>query len=195
MSLSIEVHAKPMMGQVGGVSIHKKPLLTLAPDYVLKPLLMDHRGIREIAFYEAIRILTQNQSNATYATFLTGDKKKQSAVFRCGEAVDTLALAIAMFMHDSVVAESELALQAAWKSVKRETEVLRRLQRFTPAYYGVMGQRGVSAAPESPFGVSEEAHLLFQDLTKNFSKPIVMDLKMGTQTYEPDAPEEKRLRE
>jgi hypothetical protein len=68
MSLS-EDYAKPMVGQVGGVSVHKNPLLTLAPDYVLKPLLLDHRGIREIAFYEAIRILSQNPSKTVYANF------------------------------------------------------------------------------------------------------------------------------
>jgi hypothetical protein len=194
MSLS-EDYAKPMVGQVGGVSIHKKPLLTLAPDYVLKPLLIDHRGIREIAFYEAIRILSQNPSKTVYANFLTGGKKKQSAVNRFGEVFDTLALALAIFMQDSIVRESEEALKDAWKSVKREIEEIRRLANFTAPYYGVMGQRGVSASPDCPFGISEGAHLLLNDLTINFSKPCVMDLKMGTQTYEPDAPEEKCLRE
>jgi hypothetical protein len=194
MSLS-EDHAKPMIGQVGGVSIDKRPLLTLAPDYVLKPLLRDHRGIREIAFYEAIRILSQNPSKTVYANFLTGGKKKLSAVNRFGEVFDTLALALAIFMQDSVVVESEVALQAAWKSVKREIEEIRRLANFTASYYGVMGQRGVSASPDCPFGISEGAHLLLNDLTINFSKPCVMDLKIGTQTYEPDAPEDKCLRE
>jgi hypothetical protein len=194
MSLS-EDNAKPMVGQVGGVSIHKKPLLTLAPDYVLKPLLLDHRGIREIAFYEAIRILSQNPSKTVYANFLTGGKKKQSAVNRFGEVFDTLALALAIFMQDSFVVESEVALKEAWKSVKREIEEIRRLANVTAPYYGVMGQRGVSASPDCPLGISEGAHLLLNDLTINFSKPCVMDLKMGTQTYEPDAPEEKRLRE
>jgi hypothetical protein len=194
MSLS-EKQAKPMVGQVGGVSSHKKPLLTLAPDYVLKPLLLDHRGIREIAFYEAIRIISQNPSKTVYSHFLTGGKKKQSAVNRFGEVLDTLALAFAIFMQDSVVVESEEALKDAWKSVKREIEEIRRLANFTAPYYGVMGQRGVSASPDCPYGISEGSHLLLTDLTNNFSKPCVMDLKMGTQTYEPDAPEEKCLRE
>jgi hypothetical protein len=46
----------------------QEPPLTLAPDYVLKPLLLDHRGIREIA-YEAIRILSQNPLAKTTPTF------------------------------------------------------------------------------------------------------------------------------
>jgi 1D-myo-inositol-tetrakisphosphate 5-kinase/inositol-polyphosphate multikinase len=194
MSLS-EKHAKPMVGQVGGISTHKKPLLTLAPDYVLKPLLLDHRGIREIAFYEAIRMLSQNPSKTVYANFLNGGKKKLSVVNRFGEMFDTLALALAMFMQEPFVVESEMALKEAWKSVTREIEEIRKLANFTAPYYGVVGQRGVSASPYCPFGISEGAHLLLNDLTANFSKPCVMDLKLGTQTYEPDAPQEKCLRE
>jgi 1D-myo-inositol-tetrakisphosphate 5-kinase/inositol-polyphosphate multikinase len=93
------------------------------------------------------------------------------------------------------VVESEVALKDAWISVKREIEEIRRLANFTAPYYGVTGQRGVSASPDCPYGIAEGAHLLLNDLTINFSKPCVMDLKMGTQTYEPDAPEEKCLRE
>jgi hypothetical protein len=203
MSLSDEDHSKPMVGQVGGVSVHKKPLLTLAPDYVLKPLLLDHRGFREIAFYEAIRLLSQNPSNQTvYANFLTGQggggkvSRKLSAVHRFGEVLDTLALALAIFMQDAIVVASEVALKDAWKSVKREIEEIRRLANFTAPYYGVVNQRGVVAAsPDCPYGIAEGAHLLLNDLTINFSKPCVMDLKLGTHTYEPDAPEEKCRRE
>ncbi|KAK1735337.1 hypothetical protein QTG54_013951 [Skeletonema marinoi] len=67
-----------MMQQVGGVSSHKKPVLTMEPHYILKPLRLTHlhqetshhdyngardglkdktkvyRGVREIAFYEAL---------------------------------------------------------------------------------------------------------------------------------------------
>ena len=37
--------------------------------------------------------------------------------------------------------------------------------------------------------------MLLTDITANFRKPCVMDLKMGTQTYEPDASDEKKTRE
>jgi Inositol polyphosphate kinase len=194
MSLN-EQDAKPMIGQVGGVSAHKRPLLTLKPDYVLKPVQTDHRGIREIAFYEAIRTVLHNPSNHTYATFLTGKQRAKNAVMHCGELVDTVALALAIFLKDSVVAESEANLKEAWKTVKREVDALNRLAKFTAPYYGVLGQRSVSAASNIPFGVTEDAHLLLQDLTVNYSQPCVMDLKIGAQSYEPDATEEKRIKE
>ena len=47
--------AEPMEGQVGGKSISKKPVLAFPPNYILKPLRNDFRGLREISFYEAIR--------------------------------------------------------------------------------------------------------------------------------------------
>lgn len=196
--------AQPMVGQVGGISLHKKPLLTLKPDYVLKPLLTDHRGIREIAFYEAMRAVAKQASIHSYNAFLTGSKNEQgsSSVRNLGEFFDTFALAMAMLLSDPVVTESELAVKDAYKAVKREVEGLHRLAKFTPPYYGVVHLSHVqtlstTTAPTSlpPCGVFEEDHLLLQDLTVNFSKPCVMDLKVGSQTFEPDAPPEKKARE
>jgi hypothetical protein len=198
MSLSTE-EARPMVGQVGGISVHKKPLLTLKPDYVLKPLLADHRGIREIAFYEAARTASENPGSKRYSAFLsTADRKRTAAGAsslgnHLGELVDTVAMAFAIFVQDQVVIQSEVALREAWRALKREADLLRRLSRFMPTYYGVLGQRAVSA--NTPHGVTEDAHLLLQDLTINFSKPCVMDLKMGCQSYEPDATPEKRAKE
>merc|ERR1719362_1023926 len=42
--------------QVGGISNNKRPMLTLQPHYVLKPIREDERGFREVAFYESIRM-------------------------------------------------------------------------------------------------------------------------------------------
>jgi hypothetical protein len=184
-----------MTGQVGGVSIDKRPLLTLKPDYVLKPLQADHRGIRELAFYEAIHAATRNQTANAYATFLRGKERKKSPVKRFSEVFDTLAMALSIFLHDPVVMGSEASLREAWKMVKREVDALVRLAKFTPPYYGVVGQRKVIDPPLGLFGLTEEAHLLLQDVTVNFSKPCAIDLKMGAQSYEPDATVEKRTKE
>ena len=183
-----------MVGQVGGISSQKKPLLTLKPDYILKPLITDHRGIREIAFYEAIKVASTKSKNVdkNYHAFLTGKTKStqvqaspppsQSTSSRTrnivGEVFDTFAMALSIFLHDPVVLESESALRKAWRGIKRETEMLAKM---TAPYYGVIGQSTVDRS--TPFGVAEEAHLLLQDLTINFRKPCVMDLKMGDQTY------------
>jgi Inositol polyphosphate kinase len=47
----------------------------------------------------------------------------------------------------------------------------------------------------SSFGVPDDAYLLLQSLTRTYARPCVMDLKMGTETYEPDCTDEKRRRE
>ena len=83
-----------MTGQVGGVSFHKRPLQTLKPDYVLKPLHTDHRGIRKMAFYEAIRVASCNQMSHSYSIFLVDKVPTKSYFQRCGEIVDTLALSL-----------------------------------------------------------------------------------------------------
>jgi Inositol polyphosphate kinase len=267
MNLSTQ-NAIPMVGQVGGASRHKRTVLTLEPEYVLKPLLPDHRGLREIAFYEAIEAVSkQNPASASsgsssntntkqttksflqtsYAAFLksAADKCSNSssnassenqqqqlllqlykeqfkvslsvATNKVGEVIDTLALAFAMLMQDRVVMESELALKDAWRAIRKEAELLHKVVKFTAPYYGLLGQPsttepqsengGASAVDalssfsvpyspdECPYGVSHDAHLLLQDLTINYKQPCVMDLKMGTETFEPDAPDEKRLRE
>lgn len=253
-----------MVGQVGGRSLHKKPLLTLRSgprtpnshhngsaagyEYVLKPLSTDHRGIREIAFYEALEVVVQTSTSISqaYANFLGGTdsstaKKsprslRQSAVLAV-EAFDTLALAFAMMMKDAVVKQSEEQLRDAWKAVKREAETIHKLSKFVPRYHGVVhttptnnsagpksasirsdsnrrnhgssSTAGDGATPAldpppppsvsliagSSFGVTDDAYLLLQSLTRTYARPCVMDLKMGTETYEPDCTDEKRRRE
>jgi len=189
-----------MVGQVGGRSVNKRPVLTLASEYVLKPVTTDHRGIREIAFYEALETVgAQNRSTQAYSSFLTGkEEERKSGAVRwpsCWELMDTLAMALAIMVKDPFVQKSEADLREAWKAVKREVEALHQLSKFVPRCHGVVGQRGVSAAMDAPFGVTDDAYLLLQGLTSTYARPCVMDLKMGTCTFEPDASEAKQRRE
>lgn len=212
-----------MRGQVGGVSFDKRPVKTLKPDYVLKPLHSDSRGIREIAFYEALKLASQhggrNRNNeaavAAAAAMTAGgaDRKSGAPTSAVGQGTkgvintyDALAMLVAIFVEDAVVAESEHTVFSSWKAMRREIELLRRLSTFTAQYYGVVGQGAVTADPtESPTVaplptmeprlISSEAHILLSDVTINFSKPCAIDLKMGQQSYEPDAPLDKRERE
>lgn len=215
--MALANEAKPMVGQVGGIATHKKPLLTLAPDYVLKPVAVDHRGIREIAFYEAIRTLMSHSKHVqhAYSTFLTGrssssstssDQQQPQAIrVVVGELIDTVAMALAIFCKDQFVLDSEVALRDAWRGLRAEVDMIRQLQKFSPPYYGVMGLSFPDAVVDgggggcngvannattatTAFGVTEDAHLLLQDLTINFSKPCVMDLKMGVQSYVSSTP-------
>lgn len=218
-----------MVGQVGGISVHKRPLLTLEPDYVMKPVQTDHRGMREIFLYEAVKVLSKNKSSQIYAALLTGgtNKKLKQSVQQSNlqplhasgftELFDTLALWLAMKVNDPIVVEHEQRIKLSWRTVKKEIDTLRRLATFTPPYYGVVGQRSPLSMPKGEeqahkhyytvengagdiltnqhYGISLEAHLLLTDITANFSKPCVLDIKMGTQSYEPDAPEGKKRRE
>lgn len=194
--MALREEATPLVGQVGGLAVHKRPCLALPPEYVLKPLTVDDRGIREVAFYEALEaIIANSRSKHAYSHFLAGNVAKKNALLRTGEMMDTVALALAIMMKDPNVVQSEEDLSKAWKAVKREVDAIHKLSRFVPRYHGVVGQRGVSASPEHPFGVSEDAYLLIQSLTSTFAKPCVIDLKMGTETFEPTASDEKKARE
>lgn len=220
MILSKQDMVHPMVGQVGGTGCNRKPMLTLRPDYILKPLVQDHRGIREIAFYEAIRIITQapsHHTHQTYSSFLNGREPPQtsnrtipatkksdsnlsytlstitSAMSTAQTYLDTLAMAIAIVFQDPVLLQSENALRDAWRSIEREMDAIRQLQKFTAPYYGVLPMKHLglpkNTNEKSNHGVQvefahlDDAHLLLQDLTINYSKPCVMDLKMGVQTY------------
>ena len=286
MSLSKHDHRiQPMIGQVGGLGLTRKPILTLVPDYLLKPLVLDHRGLREIAFYEAIRtVISQSQPKQeiqyAYNNFLTGREHQQqpqsptlglissattnnnvssyralianvrntvsSILTPVVKAIDTIAMAFALtYLQDPYVLESEKRLHEAWQNIQYEMDMIRQLNKFTPPYYGVIV---IATPPTSPPEISatpaptptppakpvattpspsevltsviaceptqttvttippiiseptpvnraammdannfwkqlEDSHLLLQDLTINYSKPCVMDLKMGVQTY------------
>lgn len=115
-SLSLVENAKPLVGQIGGVALSKKPVLSLEPDYVLKPLLTDHRGVREIAFYEVLSN-TKKAQGKQYGAPLSVAMSNVSAFT---DALDTLAMAMAMVLHDHVVLKTEAALNKARQQSKRE---------------------------------------------------------------------------
>jgi len=169
-------HPTIMTGQVGGISLKKRPILQLAPDYILKPMQSGNRGIREVAFYEANLVASVDAKNQ-------GSSGRRS----------TLESLIGTWMskrllHENIVADSE-----NYEHHKlREQLLLARLVPFIPSYYGVLEyspeQHDQKDTPTYPY-------VVLQDLTSRFSKPCVMDIKVGTETYEPDAPLEKQRRE
>jgi Inositol polyphosphate kinase len=263
MSLSKHDHRiQPMIGQVGGLGLNRKPILTLVPDYLLKPLVLDHRGLREIAFYEAIRTFisqsqpkeiqynynnflngrdqqlspkssltpspTTNNNVSPYMSLISSIRSKITSVLTPFMAsIDTISMALALtYIKDPYVLKSEKMLHEAWQNIQYEVDMMRQLHKFTPPYYGVIViatpqvDPALSKAPVSTTTVEqtrsetdivstipptisestpvhtnvimdsdnfwnklEDAHLLLQDLTINYSKPCVMDLKMGVQTY------------
>lgn len=185
-----------LQGQVGGISKNKRRMMRLAPDYVMKHVRRDHRGIREVAFYEAVKSASLQKSGSLSSK--TGNR----FLGKCSpiEVFDMLSMFLAIFLQDPVVSSSEQALIKSWKAFKKESELLRRLSNFVPAYYGVVNEDVIMPSLQNDDNDDTEvcvpeAFILMQDITAKFSKPCAIDIKMGTQTYEPDATAEKRQRE
>jgi len=132
--------------QVGGISSHKKRFLFLEPSYVLKPLRLDHRKVREIGFYELVNssLDLTDRSNPR---------------------------------------------------MSNQRDLLASLGTFVPKYYGVAKVKR-DQLDSSAAGVEEDAeYIILEDLTRNYSKPCIIDVKMGTQSFEPDASDEKKVQE
>jgi 1D-myo-inositol-tetrakisphosphate 5-kinase/inositol-polyphosphate multikinase len=81
--------------------------------------------------------------------------------------------------------------------VEAEMKLLHRLELFVPQYYGIVEYVPDPSAVvgSGSFGTNYNTHILLHNLVARFSKPCVVDLKMGTQTFEPDAPSDKKIRE
>lgn len=203
-----------MIGQVGGISFNKRRVLALPPDYVLKPLHTDHRGFREVAFYEAVKMASQHgrrggsgSAAVTAAAAPYSQKKKKSdddnnTSFAAIEKCDAWAMTLAMFLHDAIVAESEHTVVASWRALQKEIDLLKSMAKLTAQYYGVVAQNvspsnpnEVPSTPRATSDITTDSYLLLSDLTANFSKPCAIDIKIGRQSYEPNASEEKKQRE
>eukprot|EP00934_Nitzschia_sp_Nitz4_P003917 Nitzschia sp. Nitz4//scaffold3_size479765//190781//192183//NITZ4_000077-RA/size479765-processed-gene-1.444-mRNA-1//-1//CDS//3329550689//3907//frame0 len=188
--------ADHMVGQIGGISSHKRRMLKLDPDFILKPLQLDHRGIRELAFYEGLVAASHTKGTMMYKRFTSVKGLKEPSI------VDVLAFWVALRLGEPYVLECERKIMDIWKEIDHEAEILRRLFRFIPPYFGMVRHKipnpleiSEEANEKCPFGIELDCHLLLQDATHNFHKPCVIDLKMGKQSFEPDAPDDKRQRE
>jgi len=197
----------PLPTQVGGLS--HPPVLKLEPTLILKPVHVDDRGLREVVFYEAIRLASSyhttkssktlefpfpNESHSSLDGFavrsylkLMGIVKEDhhssysqahnhymesSSIIRLDACDLTAAQEKTRFLPDEkeyVVLSSPLQ-----KLIKNEIETLIQLKPFIPLYYGVHQEE-------------LKDFVILQDLTAPFRNPCVLDLKMGRQSYEPDA--------
>jgi 1D-myo-inositol-tetrakisphosphate 5-kinase/inositol-polyphosphate multikinase len=176
--------AEPMQGQVGGKSISKKPVLTLPPNFILKPLRNDVRGFRETAFYEAIRESLERTKEKGGEISWKSLKQKFNITSVSFDRPD-IVCALQGYRTSSTRRYSNLL------SVE-ESMLLRKLTslQLISNYFGVV------KLPQNTFTNSTpQSYLILTDATSNFRKPCVMDLKMGQKTFEPDAPPAKKARE
>jgi hypothetical protein len=100
-------------------------------------------------------------------------------------------------LRDPYVLDYEKRIQKSLQALHQEALLFTRLQKLVPKYFGVVSQQAtLPAKPVSSGGKkSLDAYLLLENITIKFAHPCVIDVKVGAQSYEPDATDEKRLRE
>ncbi len=243
------IKPKQMAKQVGGLASHKRPVLTLDPHFILKPLKLHtynvkssgkfqahssersvensvqdiltgamkkpkeedvtkiYRGLREIAFYEALHFasllpsLPLGPEGILSKDFVTLRKCSHPCVgYHPDIQSDTTNSTCA---HDS----TKITWSKSWQNLGKEMESLKKLAKFTSPYHGFIDLNYFDEEhadnPPSPITSNNlpqhpkifSPYLLLQNLIKPYKHPNVIDIKMGTQTYEPSAPKSKQRRE
>mmetsp|Transcript_36389 Transcript_36389/g.85083 ORF Transcript_36389/g.85083 Transcript_36389/m.85083 type:complete len:375 (+) Transcript_36389:329-1453(+) len=157
---------------------------------------LDHRSYKELAFYEALDIvrdpsLDDAASAPERATEPPTPSRKGPRITRpCDDQHTRLVLLLETTAPHLSTAESPpdrlASSNSASRDIVEEIHLLRALSVLTSKYYGVFAFR--ADVPPSLFLVIENA-------TAGFSVPCVMDLKVGTNTYAPDATVEKKRNE
>ena len=246
---------KQMIQQVGGVASHKQPVLILEPHYILKPLRLTHlrmerhhhnyneakdgwkdktkvyRGVREIAFYEALALASRlspmiasciepyKNSSSTkgksvgyilachYNIFRSSSLSLadefilygglMSIARRISYSWNRIAFLVAYFARDEAVMSAFKSYIDTCINLATMIESLDKMSVFTPDYYGIVDLQRFNTNEDSPPTAASliHPHLLLQNITSNFRHPNIIDIKMGTQAYEPSAPESKKRRE
>ena len=185
---------QPLINQIGGKNPKdpKKIFLKMG-SYALKPLQTKHRGIKELSFYEAL-------TTAVNVNIQIEEEK------------DRLKIIHAWFLINlpECLEENELerlgkyVLTSSFQKMKQEIYLLQGLSSFVVPYYGIIqlneapnnqslsnesssqSIRNITAADqiiESP-----SSYLVLKDISyQNTTQTCILDLKMGQQTYEPDA--------
>jgi hypothetical protein len=171
--------AIPMSGQVGGLSDKKKQILTLEPKLLLKPVQNHHRGLREIALYEIVKSIK---------SIISDDYIDRWGLIDAGSTFNQIC--------KNVMFNVSRCAFRVWYS---EMKHLHSLSEFLVDYYGVITNENESdysqndmnsfqSIPPSP----PQSYMILSDETSSFHKPCVIDLKIGTFTYEPDAKPSKK---
>ncbi|KAL3793903.1 hypothetical protein ACHAW5_007066 [Stephanodiscus triporus] len=128
------------------------------------------------------------------STALAKIDSMMSYLRRCFDAASLVA---AYYVEDPVVASGVRSYERAWRALIGEMCALRRLHSFTSPYYGVVDSEGLGRDRSAPprRRSMQMPHLLLQNLTTPFRQPNIIDIKMGTRTFEPTAPLSKQISE
>ena len=104
---------------------------------------------------------------------------------------DSAVLLSAWYAGDSVVVSRIQSHARAWRALLSELKALKLLSKYTAPYFGVLYVDGLEGHARTP--PMKQPHLLLQNLIAPFREPNIIDLKMGTRTYEPTAPLSKQI--
>jgi hypothetical protein len=194
--------AVPIAVQAGGLSWKKRPFLKLNPDYALKPLPNDERGYREAGFYEMVALSCEKYNKLNRRRMKEKREEERNGGSsnnsneRVAEARGSNPDGTALTKPDSSATDAE----------DIEVELLSRLAHFVPSYYGIINEkntplaRGVAGPAhktppppqvQSPVQLWTNSWLRLRDTTAAFSRPCVIDIKIGKQTYEPGCSQTK----
>lgn len=245
------IKPKLMAKQVGGLASHKRPVLTLEPHFILKPLkihtidakssgiilapsrehLMNntiqdiptvaaekpkeedltkiYRGLRELAFYEALQFASLLPSlNPSSPEGMSA--KEFDILQKCRHPCVGYHPHSGSNTTNSTYAQDSIKTKwtKSWQNLANEMESLKELAKFTSPYHGFIDlnyfDEGNANSPPSSnssnnnqpeHSIIVSPYLLLQNLIKPYTHPNVIDIKMGTQTYEPSAPKSKQIRE
>ena len=126
-----------------------------------------------------------------------------------GRHLDAAALLAAVCAGDPAVSRGLRAYDGAWSALIGEMEALGRMMPFVSSYFGIVDSEELGGFddggddPPSPSSTTRRRssrakrrpHLLLRNLTVPYRKPNIIDIKMGTRTFEPTAPESKKITE
>ena len=135
------------------------------------------------SFLASMRLPANLEQTHLFDKELLKEKQSAQSLATGWEMLDTIMLWLATLIQDDAVMEAEYSVFSSQSRIRNEILMLQRLSSFVPSYHGII------ASPNEVLSgtLSHDAYLVLQDLTTQFTKPCVLDLKMGGHSYEPDA--------
>lgn len=163
-------NASIMKGQVGGISGKKKRILSTQSDsLLLKPLQNDNRGLREVAFYEIVASIKAFERHV-------GDLNVTDLSGKLG-------------IFDNILFHIYKSCYKKWYS---ELKQLCDLSDYIVEYHGILCCDDSQHSKIVSYPTETQSYMILSDELSNYDKPCVIDLKIGTATYEPDAKQSKK---
>lgn len=117
------------------------------------------------------------------------ERGKRHIILKLVQPGDRGEREVAFYRRIELAISSNINCQKQLNDVhNKNTFLLVELARFLPRFYGCQNIKLYEKDSPKEF-------LQLEDITHPFEKPCIMDIKIGKVTYDPDANEEKRIKE